>query len=88
MNEYDPIRMMLRMAVEREAIRQNEYISSMVRDAIVVRHHPDQIRTISRVTYRYSVVLGRSGESFVEMMNPGRLTKDDIQKLLAFFEKL
>lgn len=88
MNKYEPIRMMLRMAVERESIRQNEYITTMVRDAIVVRKSPDQIRSISRVTYSYSVVLGRSSEHVIEGMTPGRLSKEDIQKLLAFFDSL
>ena len=88
MNEFDPIRMMLRMAEEQDAIRQNVYISEMVRDAMIVRHHPDRIRGISRVTYRYSVVLGRSDMQSIERMNPTGLTVDDLRQLLDFFEKL
>ena len=76
------------MAIDREAIRQNEYITTMVKDAIVVRNHPDQIRTISRVTYSYSIVLGRSGSQLVEGMTPGNLSREDIVKLLEFFERL
>lgn len=88
MNKYEPIRMMLRMAVERESIRRNEYITTMVRDAIVVQKSPEQIRSISRVTYSYSVALGRSSEHVIKGMTPESLSKEDIQKLLAFFESL
>lgn len=76
------------MAMERETIRRNEYITTMVRDAIVVRHHPDQVRNISRVTYRYSIVLGQHGEQLVDEMTPERLSREDVQKLLAFFDSL
>ena len=88
MNEFDPIRMMLRMAEEQDAIRHNVFITEMVRDAMIVRHNPDRIRSISRVTYRYSVVLGRSDMQSIERMNPASLTVDDIRQLLEFFEKL
>lgn len=76
------------MAMEREAIRRNEYITTMVRDAIVVRHHPEQARSLSRITYRYSIVLGQHGEQLVDEMTPEQLSKADVQKLLAFFDSL
>lgn len=88
MNEFEPIIIMLRMAMEKETIRHNTYITGMVRDAIIVRHHPEKIRSISHVTYKYSVVLGRSNEMSIENMSPSMLTSNDIRQLLDFFISL
>ena len=87
-NEYESLITLLRLAHEKKAVVQGGYICSVVRDAQIIRHHPDQTRVIERATYRYSVTLGRSSAGFLDGMNASALTERDIVELLDFFGKL
>ena len=84
-NEYEPILTLLRIAQERRKVDNDSYICTVVRDAQVIRRHPDRTRTIERATYKYSVTLGRSNASFLDGMNATALTEMDIVKLMDFF---
>ena len=66
----------------------NNYVKAIVHDAKIVKYHPDQIRTIQRATYRFSVKLGRSNVGFLGQMVPEHLTEKDFVTLLNFFENL
>lgn len=87
-SDFSPMVTLLRIAQERKAIEKDSYICSVVRDAQIIRHHPDRTRTIERATYRYSVMLGRSNVAFLDGMNAQALTEVDIVRLIDFFEKL
>lgn len=87
-DEYEPMRVVLRIAVERKQIDREGLIKTVVRDAQIVRLHPDRARTIERSTYRYSVALGRSRETFLDRMSPERLSEQDVRQLLDFFNKV
>jgi len=87
-NELDPLMSLLQIAQERQSVEQGSYICTVVRDAQIIRHHPERTREIERATYRYSVTLGRSSADFLDGMNATALTKKDIVKLLEFFRSL
>lgn len=87
-DKFLPMVTLLRIAQERKTIEKDSYICSVVRDAQIIRHHPDRTRTIERATYRYSVTLGRSDAAFLDGMNAQALTDVDIVSLIEFFEKL
>ncbi len=87
-NEYEPIMTLLRIAHEKKIVEQGSYICSVVRDAQIIRHHPDRTRVIERATYRYSVTLGRSSVGFLDSMNASALTDKDVVELLEFFRSL
>lgn len=87
-NELDPLMSLLQIAQERQSVEQGSYICTVVRDAQIIRHHPERTRVIERATYRYSVILGRSSADFLDGMNATALTKKDIVKLLEFFRSL
>lgn len=84
-NEYEPLMTLLRIAHEKRVVEKGSYICSIVRDAQIIRHHPERTRTIERATYRYSVTLGRSSASFLDGMNAFALTDKDITMLMEFF---
>lgn len=84
-NELDPLMSLLQIAQERKTVEKGSYICTIVRDAQIIRHHPERTRVIERVTYRYSVTLGRSGAGFLDGMNAAALTEKDITDLLEFF---
>lgn len=87
-DEYEPIRTQLRIVLERHIAGGTHFVQTMVADAQKVRQNPDGARTIERATYRYSVTLGRSGASFLDALQPNKLSKKDIEMLLSFFESL
>ena len=87
-DEYEPIRIQLRIAIEQKNSGGGHYIRTMVSDAQIVKQHPDRVRTIERATYRYSVALGRSGVPFLDRMRADCLTVQDFKVLLDFFEHL
>ena len=87
-NELEPIMSLLQIAQERKTVEQDSYICSIVRDAQIIRHHPERTRVIERATYRYSVTLGRSSADFLDGMNYAALTERDIVRLLEFFRSL
>lgn len=87
-DEYEPLRVVLRIAVETKHVDREGIIRTVVRDAQIVRCHPDRIRTIERSTYRYSVALGRSREGFLDTMKPDQLSSKEILQLLEFFNKI
>ena len=85
MNEFDPLVTLLRIAHERRCVEKGSYICSVVRDAQIIRSHPESTRMIERATYRYSVTLGRSDAPFLNEMNALALTERDVLALLDFF---
>ena len=87
-DDFEPIRIQLRVAIARKVPNGGHFIQTMVSDAQKVRHHPEKIGSIGRATYRYSVTLGRGGASFLDRMNPNHLTERDLRELLLFFESL
>lgn len=87
-DEFEPMRIQLRIAIEQKVPNGGHFIQTMVTDAQTVRKHPDRVRTIERSTYRYSVVLGRSRAPFLDKMRPDHLTEPDFRLLLGFFESL
>lgn len=87
-DEYEPLRVVLRIAVEKKHIDREGLIKTVVRDALIVRLHPDRTRTIERSTYRYSVALGRSRETFLERISPDNISEENIRQLLDFFNKI
>lgn len=84
-NELDPLMSLLQIAQERKVVENGSYICTIVRDAQIIRHHPEKTRVIERATYRYSVTLGRSSAPFLDGMNAAALTEKDITELLEFF---
>ena len=88
MDEFEPIRTQLRIVLERQITGGTHYVKKMVADAQMVRHNPDEARTIERATYRFSVTLGRSNAAFLDTMRPDKLSVDDLKTLLKFFESL
>ena len=86
-DEFESVRTLIRVAQEQHNYGNN-YVQTIVRDAKIVKYQPDQIRTITRATYRFSVKLGRSNVGFLEQMVPEHLTENDFVTLLNFFEKL
>lgn len=87
-DEFEPIRTQLRIILERHIAGGTHYVKIMVTDAQRVRRDPNGARTIERATYRYSVTLGRSKETFLDKMQPNKLSIKDIEMLLNFFESL
>lgn len=86
-DEFESVCTLIRIAKEQHNYGNN-YVQTIVRDAKIVKYQPDQIRTITRSTYRFSVKLGRSNVGFLEQMVPEHLTENDFVTLLNFFEKL
>ena len=86
-DEFESVRTLIRIAQERHNYGDN-YVKTIVRDAKIVKFHPERIRTIQRVTYRFSVKLGRSDVGFLEQMVPEHLTETDFVTLLHFFENI
>lgn len=84
-NEFEPLQTLLRIAQERHKVDDDSYIHIVVRDAQIIRHHPERTRILERATYRYAVTLGRSNASFLDSMNASNLTEKDIICLLDFF---
>lgn len=87
-NEIEPLISLLQIAQERKVVERNSYICTVVRDAQIIRHHPEKTRVIERATYRYSVTLGRSSAVFLDEMDATALTEKDIVELLNFFRSL
>lgn len=87
-NELEPLMSLLQIAQEKKSVEQGSYICTIVRDAQIIRHHPERTRVIERATYRYSVTLGRSSADFLDGMNSAALTERDIVRLLEFFRSL
>lgn len=84
-DEFESVCTLIRVAQEQHNYGNN-YVKAIVHDAKIVKYHPDQIRTIQRATYRFSVKLGRSNVGFLEQMVPEHLTEKDFVTLLHFFE--
>lgn len=87
-DEYEPLRVVLRIAVEEKHIDREGLIKTVVRDAQIVRREPNRVRTIERSTYRYSVALGRSRVPFLDGIKPDHISEQDIHNLLDFFNKI
>ncbi len=87
-DEFEPMRIQLRIAIEHKVPNGGHFIQTMVTDAQTIRNHPERVRTIERSTYRYSVALGRSKASFLDKMRPDHLTELDFRLLLGFFESI
>lgn len=87
-DEFEPLLTLLRIAQEKRGVEKDSYIRTIVRDAQIIRHHPDKTRVIERATYRYSVTLGRSSADFLDRMNALALTESDITELLDFFRAI
>ena len=86
-DEFESVCTLIRIAKEQHNYGNN-YVKTIIRDAKIVKYHPDKIRTIARSTYRFSVKLGRSDVGFLEKMSPEHLTEKDFITLLSFFENL
>lgn len=86
-DEFESVCTLIRVAQEQHNYGNN-YVKAIVHDAKIVKYHPDQIRTIQRATYRFSVKLGRSNVGFLGQMVPEHLTEKDFVTLLNFFENL
>lgn len=85
-DNYEPIRIQLRIAIEHKVPNGGHFIQTMVSDAQLIRRFPDRVRTIERATYRYSIALGRSRATFLDSMRPNHLSESDFKLLLDFFE--
>lgn len=88
-DEFEPVRSMLKIAIDTHTISETKYIREIIEDAIAVHRNPDSIRTIRRTTYTYSVKLGRSNNPILNsnILEEG-IKEEDVRALLKFFEAL
>lgn len=87
-NEYTPIRSLLRIAIRDYPDYQDHYIKVMVRDAIFLsKDFEYRIKANGRM-YRYSSYLCAHSMAVVEQMNPDNLTRDDYKLLYEIFKSL
>lgn len=92
MNNFDEflmIKHMLALAIESET-NFGDYFKVIVEDAQIIRKNAGITcgYKIRRETYRYSTRLARCKESFVDELNPSRITKEQYKLLLDFFGSL
>lgn len=85
--DFAPIKSMLRIAISRNTPDTIEYISMMVRDAKSLKNSSENISTINRTVFTYSVFLSENGEDVISDMNPQKLETAELKKLLSFFEE-
>lgn len=85
--DFAPIKSMLRIAISRNTPDTIEYISMMVRDAKSLKNSSENISTINRTVFTYSVFLSENGEDVISDMNPQKLEIAELKKLLSFFEE-
>lgn len=84
--DFTSIRILLKMSIEVREFSYSSYISRIVRDAKAVLQSPNNITTIDRELYHYSVYLRDRGSDWIESVNPDELTEDDYEKMLEVFE--
>ena len=92
MNSFDEflmIKQMLALAIESET-NFGDYFRVIIQDAQIIRKNVGTIHKheIRRETYRYSARLARCKETFVDELNPSRITKEQDKLLLDFFKSL
>lgn len=87
-NEYTPIRSLLKMAIRDFPTYQDQYIKVMVSDAISLSRDVEFRTRANGRMFRYSSYLSAHSMTIVGGMNPDRLTRDDYQRLYEIFELL
>ena len=87
-NQYLPVMMMLRLAIQQGEAYHNEHISMIVHDAQQLYLKNTTIHQINRSVYSYTVAIERYNPTLVSRMNPSHLMREDYISLLKFFETL
>ena len=87
-NQYLPVMMMLRLAIQQGEAYHNEHISMIVHDAQQLYLKKTTIHQINRSVYSYTVAIERYNPTLVSRMNPSHLMREDYISLLKFFETL
>lgn len=87
-NEYTPIRSLLKKAIRDFSTYQDQYIKVMVSDAISLSRDVGFRTQANGRLFRYSSYLSNHYMTVVNGMNPDSLTRDDYQRLYEIFEVL
>lgn len=87
-NQYLPIAMSLRMALERNDFARTPYVRIMVHEAKLLQTHDITIRTLTRSVYTYTTAINRYKPELVQNMIPEQLGEEQYKMLLDFFESL
>ena len=87
-NQYLPIAMSLRMALERNDFARTPNVRIMVHEAKLLQTHDITVRTLTRSVYAYTTAINRYKPELVQNMIPEQLGEEQYKMLLDFFESL
>ena len=85
-SEYEPIRVLLRIALANRNANGNEFIKIMVRDAQGLARNTVTRYQIDHRLYVYSSELSRFDRIRLLEMDPEHLKNTDLHAMLKFFE--
>lgn len=86
--EDDPIIGFLNVAVHDYATYRDKYVKVIVRDALILREHPERRFEVTTEVFRYSSLLSEEKQHILNRLNPDNLGLKDYRTLLDFFESL
>ena len=87
-HEYEEVISLLKVAIEHHSTYHDRYLKIIVRDAQLIKRHPERMQEISCEFKTYSIALSGSTNEQVAGMDPNSLSKDNLQTLLDIFGSL
>lgn len=83
--DFTSLRILLKMSIEAREFSHMSYISRIVKDAKAILESSDNISSIDRELYYYSLFLREKGSDWINNVNPDNMTDEDYEKMLDVF---
>lgn len=85
--DFSAIKTLLRLAISQGDKYRDTYIKIIVSDAKKLKEDSNNIRTINRDMFDYSVYLQKNGENILDQIDSEHLDTASLKKILTVFEQ-